>query len=121
MGKIIISNNPAVKEKYPESLLIKGMPEDVLIQVRDLVYQGYELVSHPLSASLRMMFSPFRTVIVGRKEARVDDLCAEVIEESISMYRKHMLHRDIDQVHRGDYQVIDLMLLDSALSEPTEI
>jgi len=118
MKKIVITNNPAVKEKYPTSLLVQGTPDDVLLQVRDLVYQGYELISHPLSASLRMMFSPFRTVIVGKKEARVDALCAEIIEDSIHKYRRHMLHRNIDQVNRNDYQIIDLMLLDSALSEP---
>lgn len=119
MKKIIITNNPAVKEKFPDVFFVNGTPEEVLVKVRDLVHAGYELISHPLSASLRMMFSPFRTVILGKKEGRVDFLCAEVIEESISKYRKHMIHRDVDNVHRDDYKIIDLMLLESAMKEPT--
>jgi hypothetical protein len=118
MKKIIITNNPAVKEKFPSVLFVQGSPEEVLIKVRNLVYSGYELISHPLSASLRMMFSPFRTVILGKKVGRVDFLCAEVIEESINKYRKNMLHRDIDNVNRDDYKIIDLMLLESSMNEP---
>ncbi len=41
---------------------------DVLIKVRDLVHEGVELVSHPLGASIRMLFSPYRSIVVGGRK-----------------------------------------------------
>ncbi|HHT63293.1 MAG: GrdX family protein [Bacillota bacterium] len=117
MKSIIITNNPAVREKYRNVLFIDGSVEDTLIKVRDMVYQGYELVSHPLAASIRMMYSPYRSVILGRQEAKVDFLYAEIIEDSIIKYKRHTSHRKKDVTNSDDYQMIDLILLEAALSE----
>ncbi|ATW27304.1 GrdX family protein [Candidatus Formimonas warabiya] len=118
MKRIIITNNPAVAEKYDNVLFVEGSVEETLIKVRDLVHQGYELISHPLAASLRMIFSPYRSVIIGKRNEKVDFLSAEVIEDSIIKYKRHMDHRKTDTAHSDDYQAIDLILLESALKEP---
>ncbi|MGI6684151.1 MAG: GrdX family protein [Bacillota bacterium] len=117
MKSIIITNNPAVKEKYENVLFIDGSVEETLIKVRDMVHQGYELVSHPLAASLRMIYSPYRSVILGKRESKVDFLYAEIIEDSIIKYKRHTDHRKKDIANSDDYQAIDLILLESALSE----
>lgn len=119
MKNVIITNNPIVAEKHDHVLFFDESVEEILIKVRDLVHDGYELISHPLPASLRMMFSPFRSVILGRKSEKVDFFCAEVIEDSIIKYKNHMDFRKIDTVNGDDYKTIDQQLLQSALQEPT--
>jgi len=61
------------KGKISENVhFIDGSVEQVLIRVRDLVHEGYELITHPLPASLRIMFSPYRSVIIGQKKGSTD-------------------------------------------------
>lgn len=117
MKSIIVTNNPVVAEKYKNVLFVNGSVEETLIQVRDMVHKGYELISHPLAASLRMIYSPYRSVILGRCQEKVDFLSAEIIEDSIIKYKRHTDHRKKDMVNLRDYQAVDVTLLESALSE----
>lgn len=118
MRKKIVTNNPLVQNKYMEDVLyIDGTVEQTLIKVRDMVYEGYELVSHPLPASLRMLFSPYRSIIIGKKQKKVDFMQAEIAEESINKYNTHMNSRQMDEVNSEGYQMVDLILLESALKD----
>lgn len=117
MRNPIITNNSSVVEKYETVIFIDGSVEDVLIRVRDYVHMGYELISHPLPASLRMMFSPVRSVILGHLMETVDYYSAEVIEDSIIKYRNHMDFRRIDYANEADYKMIDLILFESSFKE----
>lgn len=117
MKHLIITNNPLVAEKYKNVLWTDGSVEKTLIIVRDFIHQGYELVSHPLAASLRMLFSPYRSVIVSNKKAKLNFEHAQIIEDSIIKYKKHMDLRKTDEKTRDDYKKIDLLLLEAALSE----
>jgi hypothetical protein len=119
LKNIIVTNNPAVAEKNDQVIFVNGSVEETLIKVRDLVYEGYELISHPLPASLRMMFSPFRSVILGNHAEKVDFLCAGIIEDSIIKYKRHMDCRNMDQANVDDYRRVDLLLFESALQEQT--
>lgn len=114
---IIITNNPLVAEKYEHVFWVDSTVEETLIRIRDMVYQGYELVSHPLAASLRMLFSPYRSVIVGKKSEKLVFEHAEIIEDSIIKYKNHMDLRKVDEANRDDYKKTDLLLLESALSD----
>ena len=114
---LIVTNNPLVREKYENVLFVEGSVEETLIKVRDLVHEGYELISHPLAASLRMMYSPFRSILVGRKLEKTDFLHAEIIEDSIIKHKMHNDHRKQDLVNSDDYQLVDLTLLEAALKE----
>ena len=117
MKSIIITNNPLVAEKYENMFWIDGSVEETLVKVRDMVYQGYELVSHPLAASLRMLFSPYRSVIVGRKNEKLDFDHVQIIEDSIIKYKNHTDARKVEESNRDDYKKMDLLLLESALSD----
>lgn len=117
MKNLIITNNSAVAEKKENVLFVDGSAEETLIKVRDLVHVGYELISHPLAASLRMIFSPYRSVILGKKSENVDVFSAEIIEDSIIKYKRHMDFRNKDTANGDDYKMIDLILLESALQE----
>ena len=117
MKVVIITNNPTVAEKHAHVLFVDGSVEEILIKVRDFVHQGYELISHPLPASLRMMFSPYRSIILGKKLTKIDAFSAEIIEDSIIKYKNHMDVRKPDVVNGDDYKKIDQLLLESALQE----
>lgn len=113
----IVTNNPTVKNNYEEVIFIEGGFEDVLFKVRDLVHSGFELINHPLGASIRMFFSPYRSVIIGEKLQKINDIHIETIENSISNYKKHMKVRKPDIVNAEDYALIDIELLKSSLEE----
>lgn len=113
----IVTNNPKAKDNYNDVLFIQGSFEDVLVKVRDLVHAGYELINHPLGASIRMLYSPYRSIIIGDKKEKVNDIYVETIENSIENYRKNMESRNPDVVNENDYSIIDFELLESALEE----
>lgn len=113
----IVSNNPQVKSEYNEVLFIEGGFEDVLIKVRDLVHEGCELINHPLGASLRMFFSPYRSIIIGDNNKDTNNFHIKAIENSIENYKKHMEVRNPDIANSEDYALIDSELLKSALEE----
>lgn len=113
----IITNNPVVKASYSNITYIDGSYEDVLVKVRDLVHSGYELINHPLGASIRMLFSPYRSIIIGNKSQNINMMHVETIENSIENYRKHMEVRKPDIKNSEDYAIVDSELLQSSLEE----
>jgi len=122
LAYIIISNNPEVKEKYKQTYFIDGISRDVLIKVRDLIHKGYELISHPLPASIKTMSSPFRSVILTEeKTSSVDPLQLEVIENSIQKLDRHIKLNGIDSKHSDDYKKLDYLFLKSALEESNNL
>lgn len=100
---------------------IEGTFEDVLIKIRDYVHQGVELVSHPLGASIRILFSPYRSVILGEKNNKINAYHIEIIESSIISYRNINAGRKIDYKNAHDYALIDVELLKVSLKSFKEI
>ncbi len=117
MSNQIITNNPIIRDNFDNVIFIEGGFLDVLIKVRDLVYTGHELINHPLGASIRMMFSPYRSIMVGEKTSTNNQYFMETIENSIINYKKHMEVRLVDNNNNEDYAIIDKDLLMSAIRE----
>lgn len=117
MKYLIVTNNPLVKEEFDNYLFIEGSFLDVLIKVRDLIHKGMKLVSHPLGASVRMLFSPYRSIVVGEGENEMKDFYVEIIENSIANYRKHMDVRRVDKENSESYALIDKELLVSVIKD----
>lgn len=121
MNYIIVTNNVAVKKDFDNVLFIEGTFDDVLIKVRDLVHQGVELISHPIGASIRMLFSPYRSIIVGDKYTKINSCHVETIESSIINYRNVNEGRKIDIENAKDYALIDVELLKASIKAFEEI
>ncbi len=113
----IVTNNPVVKESYDKVIFVEGSFQDVLLKARDLVHSGHQLINHPLGASIRMFFSPYRSILVSDKPNNLDINHVEIIENSIVSYKKQMEHRKPDEANSKDYALIDSELLKSALEE----
>lgn len=116
MGYSIVTNNPNVAGKYENVIFVEGTVEDVLVKTRNLVQSGDSLITHPLPASIRMMYTPFRSIVVGQgASSRSDFLQLEIAEESITKYRRIIDYRKVDIKNNKDYENLDLWLLESAL------
>ena len=119
----VVTNNPLFFESEFRTFrtfrteVVNGSFEGVLLKVRDMIHQGHELISHPLGASIRMMYSPYRSVLVGEKTDKMNSFYVEVIEGSIETYRKNTGHRNIDLKNEKDYALIDQHLLMEAVKE----
>ena len=128
MNVLIITNNPLVQDAYSESVTCEGfcveinyLAEDVsslLVRVRDLIYEGYPLLSHPLPASIRIIYSPYRSIMLGNRSGKLEAWHTEVVEVSLRKYRQTMEHRTSDKTNATDYAWMDLQLLSAALKEP---
>lgn len=116
MGYFILTNNPQVKADFKELDFIDDSVEKVFTKARDLIHQGYSLISHPLPASKKMLSSPFRSIVFNeQKGKKMDPAQVEVIENSIAKLNSHLALKGIDLAHKADYKTLDQRLLESAL------
>lgn len=120
MDHLIVSNNPLLKGK-PNVRFVDGSYMDTLVTTRDLIHKGHKLISSPLAASIRMMFSPYRSILLGEKSANVNQYYIDTIESSIITYKKHMEVRNVDNTNEKEYALIDQELLDGAIMEHNEL
>lgn len=114
---LIVTNNPALSKDLGKCQMVEGSFEDVLLKVRDLVYEGHELISHPIGASMRMLFSPYRSVLVGPRTSEIKEIYALTIENSIDTFRRSTANRKVDLENADDYARIDIELLKGAINE----
>lgn len=120
MGYLIISNNPLLKGQSNVKF-IEGSYLDTLVSARDMIHQGHSLISSPLAASIRMMFSPYRSILLGEEKSAINEYYIDTIESSIITYKKHMEVRNADQTNEEGYAIIDKELLDGAILEHKEL
>lgn len=116
MSLKIVSNNSLVKEKFDCVEFVDGSYIDVLIATRDLIHKGCSLVSHPLPASIRMVFSSIRSIVIEDGNG-FDENSIFIIEEAIDKYNLIMKNRNVDFKNVKDYEIVDLTLVESALEE----
>ena len=117
MEYLIVTNNPLVKEEFDDTYFVEGTSRELLEKVRDLVHGGHELITHPLGASLRMMFSPCFSVVLRREKKDLNYFHTEIIEGSLEKYKLNMEVRREDTKNSKDYAMIDYSLLKSAFVE----
>ena len=105
---VIVTNNSYVINEYDNTINIEGEYLDVLYKVRDLTHLGYSLVTHPLAASIRMFYSPVRSVVMKKG---FSERSIEIIENSIEKYINTMGVRKLDYRNGEDYCTLDAVLL----------
>lgn len=105
---VIVTNNSYVINEYDNTINIEGEYLDVLYKVRDLTHFGYSLVTHPLAASIRMFYSPVRSVVMRKG---FSEKSIEIIENSIEKYINTMGVRKPDYRNGEDYCTLDAVLL----------
>lgn len=105
---VIVTNNAYVINEYKNTINVSGEYLDVLYKVRDLTHLGYSLLTHPLGASIRMFYSPVRSVALKKG---FSEKSVEIIENSIETYINTMGVRRPDYKNDEDYKTLDAVLL----------
>lgn len=115
--KVVVTNNKKLSCQDFDIVNVEGNFLDVLYKTRDLIHLGHKLISHPLGASIRIMYSPVRSILISNHIDSIDEESLEIIESSIEKYKISMGERTIDSKNINDYELIDYELLKSAIRE----
>jgi len=110
---IIITNNPAVAEKYSSSTrFIEGSVKDIFTAIRDAVHKGAKIISHPLSGSIKPNESPYKSIAITTTTGPLDLKHLSIIEDAIStLARLPDRNRMYDESVLDDFRIIDLDLI----------
>ena len=116
----IITNNPLVNTVLSEYYTVEYYEDlslrDILVKVRDMVYSGYELHTHPLAGSVKPNETMFKSVVVGTDMKNVDiEHCELMMNALITCDKFKKLGVTYSDYHIKDFQLIDYTLLCGAL------
>jgi hypothetical protein len=115
--KIIVTNNPLVKEQVGCIYLENQDYLAVLIAVRDLIQQNYQLLTHPLSSNFLADKTIYKTVVLQSSDC-LNLQSIELIENAIILVRDSLLRRDpriFEDSIKADLQFIDYEIIKQTL------
>ncbi len=118
----IVTNNPLVLSKLGEEYEVEYFDvsyREIFVIVRDRIQQGYELLSHPLSGSVKPNETPYKSVMVSKtKMGKMDFRFEEIMENAILTCDKFPVKfPELTERMDRDFQIIDLTLIQGALSQ----
>ena len=120
---IIITNNIKVSNKYSDynvQYIDSESMYEVLISVRDFIHKGYKLLTHPMSGSLKSNQTPYKSILLIKKDDVMSFEDLELIESAIENYNKFIKNRKLTnwpENIKKDFQTIDLSLIESCFSK----
>lgn len=120
---IIITNNPLVEKELGGLYHVEYFDisyEDILKTVRDRIYRGHELLTHPLSGSVKPNETPYKSIMISEDIRGLEVSQMRIIESAIQSCKKFQFKSDkyAPEVYE-DFQVVDLTLISSALPSAT--
>lgn len=117
----IVTNNDRVAEKYKDDceIIVKDTYYDVLLAVRDLVYDKHVLLTHPQASSLKPNQTPYRSVIVYPKDDDNNTDSILMIEKCIEVYNEWQEISPSPEHYEdkvaNDFKTIDLSVIDNVI------
>ena len=121
MSYIIITNNERFCKREYDVIRIESSAMEVLLAARDMVHKGHILISSPNPASIRMMMSPIKSIIISSKSREMDENSLLEIEKAMERHQMVTANRGEDSANSLDYSTIDFELTLSALEEAKKI
>ncbi|HHV37924.1 MAG TPA: GrdX protein [Tepidimicrobium sp.] len=128
MKKILITNNRYAYDEHKDTLEAKLYEDftylDILFLVRDRIHEGYRLITHPLSGSVKPNETPYKSIIIGDKGSTLDLDSLRMIEESIATAEKFMKNAPTPNWTErvlDDFRVIDLSLITGAIERMIDL
>ena len=125
MKFVIVTNNPKVRDDLGSEFEVDFADityREVLCKVRDMIYEGHKLLTHPLSGSVKPNETPYKSILVGKTTGKMDPQDASIIENSIITADKFSVKfPNMPQSVREDFQLIDSTLIRSALSSIPDV
>jgi len=125
MKFVIVTNNPKVRDELGQEFDVDYADityREILCKVRDMIYEGHKLLTHPLSGSVKPNETPYKSILVAKKTGTMDVQDASIIENSIITADKFSVKfPEMPQSVREDFQLIDSTLIRSALMSIPDI
>lgn len=121
---LLITNNKKFmdieKELSAKGITVEFLEKDyigVLLYGRDLIHEGFELLTHPLYGSVKPNETLYRTLIL-RPGAQLDFNSLGLIEDAIQTaekFKKNKLTPNWTERVRDDFRVIDYDLMSKTI------
>jgi len=108
----------AFKDRYEDEfdiIFTDSSLRDILILVRNKVHEGYEILTHPLSGSVKPGETPYKTIFITKKKGMLSIDSLALIESAIETCDKFADRKIEYEKKTEDFQLIDLSLAESAL------
>lgn len=122
MSSIIVTNNIYVYEKYKEDREIIFKKDfsylEILDFIRDKIHSGHELLTHPLSGSIKPNETPYKTIMISKNQGELHEDGLRIIEDSVLTAKKFIGDKatpDWTEKILDDFRVIDLSLIENVL------
>ena len=117
---MVITNNPLVRSRLDdkhEVIYLELSYEELLKVVRDRIYEGHRLLTHPLSGSVKPKETPYKSVLISERKEKVDGESVRLIENAILLCQKFQDKSKYykEEVYK-DFQLVDWTLLESGLA-----
>ena len=117
---MVITNNPLVRSRLADThevIYLELSYEELLKVVRDRIYEGHRLLTHPLSGSVKPKETPYKSVLISERKEKVDGESVRLIENAILVCQKFQDKSKYykEEVYK-DFQLVDWTLLESGLA-----
>ena len=115
----IITNNPLVVRCMGDYYQIDYHEisfREILVKVRDMVYEGYELRTHPIAGSVKPNETPYKSIVVTKEKKGFNMEHANMCANAIMTFDKFTpIGWTLPERILQDFQLIDYTLLAGAL------
>ena len=117
----IVTNNSKVADKFASmaTIVFVGTYEEVLLKVRDLVYDKHILLTHPQAGSLKPNQTLFRSVIVYPKGDRDNIDSIMMIDKCIQVFSEwqqiNPSPTSYSEKVEDDFRTIDLSIIENVV------
>ncbi len=98
-GFMIITNNPLVKKKNWGKIIMWNTKNFLmrthLKKVQKMIFQGYRLLTHPLSGSVKPNETPYKSVMLSETPEGLDAQAMQIIASAIQACGKFQFKSDL--------------------------
>ena len=119
----IVTNNQLVKEKYENEYEINYFDvtyKEILLRVRSMCQEGYQLLTHPMSGSVKPNETPYKSIMLSTSKGNINEESLLLIEKCFVTYNKFEdLKKEWSKEVLEDFQLIDYTLISSGISSAT--
>ena len=121
---LLITNNIRVYDKFNKTVEVVYLEDykylDILYYVRDKIHEGHELLTHPLSGSIKPNETPYKSIIISKNKGQLDSQGLIIVENSILTAKEFMNNKSTPNWTESvldDFRVIDLSLMENVIEK----
>lgn len=115
----IITNNPLVYLKYKGLFLMDYHEDATFLETmeftRSKVHSGHEILTHPLTGSIKPGETPFKSIIISEESTKLNFDSLALIENAILTTKKFLAKRTWTDKIINDFKLIDYDIITSGI------